>query len=148
MDEMNNDMQVSQPIAQKDQKFCKHCGERIDVDCVVCPKCGKQVELLKQETQQPQVIINNSNNNTNTNTNTNINRNTNSHGYYPYKSKMVALLLSIFLGWLGVHRFYVGKVGTGILWALSGGLCGIGWLVDIIMILVGSFRDKAGMPLK
>ncbi|MEM5766695.1 MAG: TM2 domain-containing protein, partial [Bacillota bacterium] len=94
------------------KKFCKHCGERIDVECVVCPKCGKQVEQLKQDAPQPSVVIHN------TSTNTNLNQNTNRTGIenYPYKSKMTALLLCFFLGVLGVHRFYVGKMGTGIIW--------------------------------
>ena len=60
------------------------------------------------------------------------------------KSKTTALLLCIFLGGLGVHRFYVGKIGTGIVWLLTGGVLGIGWLIDIIMIAVGKFKDKQG----
>jgi TM2 domain-containing membrane protein YozV len=60
------------------------------------------------------------------------------------KNKITALLLCIFLGGLGVHRFYVGKIGTGIVWLLTGGVLGIGWLIDIIMIAVGKFKDKQG----
>jgi TM2 domain-containing membrane protein YozV len=60
----------------------------------------------------------------------------------------VALVLCIVVGTLGIHRFYVGKIGTGILYLLTGGLFGIGWLVDVIMIAVGSFKDKAGNVLK
>ncbi len=63
------------------------------------------------------------------------------------KSKVAAALLCFFFGCLGVHRFYVGKVGTGILWLFTGGLFGIGALVDFIMILVGSFKDKSGNAL-
>jgi len=59
------------------------------------------------------------------------------------KNRLVAFLLCFFFGVLGVHRFYVGKTGTGILYLLTGGLCGIGVLVDLIMILVGSFTDKS-----
>lgn len=43
----------------KETKFCKHCGEEIDKECVVCPKCGKQVEELKYENDK-NIIINNS----------------------------------------------------------------------------------------
>ena len=59
------------------------------------------------------------------------------------KSRLVALLLCFFLGWLGAHRFYVGKVGTGILMPLTlGGFFGIWVLVDLIFIACGIFRDK------
>jgi hypothetical protein len=68
-------------------------------------------------------------------------------GYYPYQNKVIALLLCIFLGWGGFHRFYVGKIGTGLLWLCTGGFFLIGWLVDTILIAVGSFRDKRGYPL-
>ena len=64
------------------------------------------------------------------------------------KNWVVTLLLCIFLGGLGAHRFYVGKIGTGIIYLLSGGLLGIGWLVDLILILVGNFKDREGKVLK
>lgn len=63
--------------------------------------------------------------------------------------RLWALLLAAgsLVGICGLQRFYVGKVGTGILWFLTGGLFGIGQLVDIIMILVGQFKDRYGLPL-
>lgn len=64
------------------------------------------------------------------------------------KSKIAALLLCIFLGGLGVHRFYVGKIGTGFLYLFTCGLCGIGWIVDIFLIASGSFKDQMGLPLR
>ena len=64
------------------------------------------------------------------------------------KSKTTALILSILLGGLGVHRFYVGKVGTGIVWLLTFGVFGIGALIDIIKIATGKFTDKEGKLLK
>jgi TM2 domain-containing membrane protein YozV len=63
------------------------------------------------------------------------------------KSRLAAVLLAWFFGVLGVHRFYVGKVGTGILMILTLGGLGIWVLVDMIMILVGSFKDKQGRYL-
>ncbi|MBN1329843.1 MAG: NINE protein [Candidatus Heimdallarchaeota archaeon] len=63
------------------------------------------------------------------------------------KSRTIALILCIFLGWLGIHRFYVDKIGTGILYLCTEGLFGIGVLVDFILILTGSFTDGAGLPL-
>lgn len=60
------------------------------------------------------------------------------------KSRLAALLLCIFVGVFGVHRFYVGKVGTGVVQLLTLGALGIWVLVDVILIAVGSFRDGDG----
>ena len=60
------------------------------------------------------------------------------------KRILPAALLCFFLGFLGVHRFYVGKVGTGILQIVTLGGLGIWVLIDFIMIIVGAFTDKAG----
>jgi TM2 domain-containing membrane protein YozV len=53
-------------------------------------------------------------------------------------------LLFFFLAWLGVHRFYVGKIGTAILFILTLGGLGIWWIVDLILIVTGNLRDKQG----
>ena len=67
---------------------------------------------------------------------------------YSPKSRMAACLLCFFLGSFGAHRFYVGKVGTGILYLFTLGLFGIGWLIDMIRIICGNFQDSDGYYLK
>ncbi len=63
------------------------------------------------------------------------------------KSKTTTLILAILLGGLGVDRFYVGKMGTGVLKLLTGGGFGIWWLVDIILIVTDKYTDKDGNAL-
>ncbi len=63
------------------------------------------------------------------------------------RKRLVALLLALFFGYLGIHRLYVGKWVTALIWFLTGGIVGIGWVVDCILILLGSFRDKEGLAL-
>ena len=110
-------------------KFCKHCGETIPEDAVICTKCGRQVEELRQN--QPNVVINN----TNTNTNTNTVQNTTTGLGGKMKNKWIALLLCLFLGIFGAHKFYEGKIGMGILYLCTGGLLGIGVVIDFIGLL-------------
>ncbi len=64
------------------------------------------------------------------------------------KSRLAALLLCFFLGVWGIHYFYVGKTGMGILYIFTFGLFGIGILVDLIRIACGTFRDTYGLLLK
>ena len=110
-----------------EEKFCKFCGEKIALEAVLCTKCGRQVEEFKSSAAQPNIVINNAN--------TNSNVNTNDVGGGRQKNKWVALLLCLFLGYLGAHRFYEGKIGTGILWLCTLGLGGVGIVIDFIIIL-------------
>ncbi|MCA9350234.1 TM2 domain-containing protein [Candidatus Nomurabacteria bacterium] len=64
------------------------------------------------------------------------------------KEFLVALLLSIFLGQLGIDRFYMGYIGTGILKLITFGGCGIWWLIDVILIATKNLNDANGLPLK
>ena len=63
------------------------------------------------------------------------------------KSKLVSMLLCIFLGNFGVHRFYLGKIGTGILYLFTLGLFGFGSFVDLILIASNKMKDKSGYDL-
>lgn len=119
---------VSQAV--QNTKFCKHCGGKIPSDAVLCTLCGRQVEEFSQPAaQQPQIIINNDNINTNTNVNAAAVMGLRA------KNKWVAVLLCLFLGVFGIHRFYEGKIGTGLIYLFTFGLCGLGALIDLIILL-------------
>lgn len=102
--------------------FCPKCGAPVEDSATFCPKCGTSLQALPASPLDSKVP---------------------SDGRW-----LIALLLCFFLGCLGIHRFYVGKTGSGIAMLLTCGGCGIWALVDFIMILVNSFTDKDGRPLK
>jgi TM2 domain-containing membrane protein YozV len=64
------------------------------------------------------------------------------------KAWLTTLILAGVAGGFGVHRFYVGKIGTGIAMLLTFGGCGIWWVIDMVMILTNKFTDAQGRPLK
>ena len=126
--------------------FCKQCGAKIeDENTKFCPICGVDVKseapkakaVKEQPAKEQPVVVNVTNQNTNVN----------SLGI-PQKSKWVAFFLCLFLGFLGAHRFYTGKIGTGLIWLCTGGFFAIGWIADLIFILIGAYRDKSGFPLR
>lgn len=143
---------------------CPSCGEHVTPGAAFCPHCGVDLPKTAQEVkdarakaaaktqqdpqpaanaQQPNIVINNTNTNTNTNKSP-----SGIEAMTSPKSRWIALLLCFFFGGLGVHRFYVGKIGTGILYLCTLGLFGVGWIIDLFAILFGSFRDKYGFWLR
>jgi hypothetical protein len=68
-------------------------------------------------------------------------------GVFSDKDFTTALLLSLFVGTLGVDRFYLGHVGLGVAKLLTGGGCGIWWLIDFILIAMRKLPDAQGRPL-
>ena len=107
-------------------KFCKHCGREIADDAVLCVHCGRQVEEVRQAAAQtPNIVINNANSNVNANV---------ANSGKP-KNKWVAFALCLFLGFAGAHKFYEGKAGMGILYLCTVGLCGVGWIADLVILL-------------
>ncbi len=133
------------------QGMCAYCGKPFCKDCLVEVRgrmyCKEDLgnvldEAKSSSASQPTINITNTNENINTNANSGI-------GFGPRKSKTTALILCLvgFLGIAGLHRMYVGKVGSGILHLFTYGICGIGTVIDLISILSGGFRDSYGQPL-
>ncbi len=57
------------------------------------------------------------------------------------------ILLAILCGGFGIHRFYVGKTETGLIWLLTGGILGVGTIYDVVMLATGKFTDGKGLPI-
>ena len=117
-----NPNEVSKPIMS--QNVYQPDGQKILMDAVVCTHCGRQVEQLQSAPGQPIIINNNNTNNAQS-----------VHVGGRERNKWVAFVLCLCFGIFGVHRFYEGKVGSGLLWFFTWGLFGIGWLIDLIIIL-------------
>jgi hypothetical protein len=64
------------------------------------------------------------------------------------RRRSTTLLLCLFLGWAGCHRFYVGKRTSGRIYLLTGGILGLGVVVDLVLIAAGVFTDRFGNPLE
>ena len=100
---------------------CTNCGKEVPEGAKSCPGCG--ADQAPQSVSAPPVTDES-------------------------KDWLAALLLSIFLGQLGVDRFYLGYIGLGVLKLLTAGGCGIWWLVDVIMIATDSLKDAKGRTLR
>lgn len=131
---------------------CKHCGAEVGSEYRLCPYCRTELEYSTQNQNngggQPTIIVQN------VISNENAVSNRNNVGYVVRgvacspKSKKLTLILAIALGFFGIHRFYVGKVGSGIVWLFTGGGFFFGYIYDIIKVLSGTFKDGNGLPVK
>lgn len=113
-------------------KFCKYCGCKIPFEAIICTQCGCQVEELKGNNYDPNVVINNNNFSNNYSSANSYN---NGYMYGRRKNKFIALFLLIFFGFIGAHKFYEGKTGMGILYIFTMGLFGLGLIVDFISLI-------------
>jgi len=102
--------------------FCRLCGSQIAAEAYVCVHCGAKVGGALDPLER---------------------------ALFPEQGRswVITLLLAIFFGTFGLHRFYVGKIGTGILQLITLGGFGIWWIIDVIRIVLGGFDDAEGRPL-
>ncbi|MDD6210758.1 MAG: TM2 domain-containing protein [Bacteroidales bacterium] len=120
--------------------YCRNCGHEIAEKAVVCVSCGQPpykeknfCPNCKAKTTPEQVIC--------------LKCGVSLLAPEETYDWLTTLLLCIFVGGLGAHRFYVKKTGTAIIQLLTLGGCGIWTLIDLIMIITGSFKDGNGNPL-
>ncbi len=119
------------PFRNYETIYCSTCGQQIAKVAMACPFCGAPVYQNQPQQQPQQIIINNNNANNN-----------NVHAGAVYagrmgqpKNKWIALLLWLFLGLVGGHKFYEGKILMGIVYIFTAGLFGIGLFIDFFAIL-------------
>lgn len=130
--------------------YCTNCGEQVNDNAVVCLKCGANPRTNRQfcrncgqQISNPAAIIC-------TSCGVSVSPQQNSApvlGGGEQKDWLTTLLLCIFLGGLGVHRFYTGHTAIGLVQLFTGGGCGIWTLIDLITIITGSYKDAQGNPL-
>lgn len=128
---------------------CKRCGAQVGIEYRLCPYCHTEIEYpTPNHQQQPTIIVQNIlGNDPSPMQSPYMYNQYNNYNMVSTRKQSTALILAIFLGWLGMERFYVGKAASGIMYLLTFGLFGIGWLIDIIMIACGAFTDSRNLPL-
>lgn len=121
--------------------YCRNCGKQIADNAVICIHCGAKPLVGAKHCQNCSAEVD-PNAEICIKCGVRLGK-TSAKG----KDWMVALLLSIFLGGLGIDRFYLGYIGLGVLKLITGGGFGIWWLIDLILIATGKLRDSEGREL-
>ncbi len=125
---------------------CKNCGSTDFTEkdgCYICDYCGSQYPIMRASTARPGSSAQTASQEVHVHVHMD-NDNLNNTTVKSEKSWITTLLLCVFLGIFGIHRFYAGKIGTGLIWMFTGGAFLIGWVADIILIATGKFKDKNG----
>ena len=107
-------------------KYCPQCGHEMDDQARFCPTCGKSV-CPEDQTLPARPDV--------------------KDGEKEPRDWLVSLILCIFLGYLGIHSFYNGKIGVGIAQILTAGGCGIWTIIDLVMICTDQYKDAEGRKL-
>lgn len=143
-------------------KYCSNCGNVLNANQQFCDRCGTQVNSAPPSNYSPpqspyqaapQASYNAPPPNVIVNVQNTAHAQAHSYAqgqggiYESPKSKMVVILLWFFGGLLGLHYFYVGRIGMGILYFFTAGFFGIGWFLDICPIFGGTFKDSLGRPV-
>jgi hypothetical protein len=124
--------------------YCRNCGNEVSDKAIMCVACGTPPKAgdrfcwnCKADTNIGATVC----------MKCGVSLREMHNDYAPGRDWLTALLLCFFLGIFGVHRFYTGHIGLGVVQLLTLGGCGIWALIDFIMIIVGTFRDADGQLL-
>lgn len=101
--------------------YCPNCGKPVTGETNFCPECGAPLKIANYQNRPAS---------------------TNEDRW------LIALILCILVGSLGVHRFYTGNIVTGVLMLITLGGCGVWTIIDLIMIAANTYRDGNGNTLK
>lgn len=134
-------------VVVDDGTTCRFCGNTLNTGDRFCRKCGSR-SFSATQAQSARTYAGTDTQYTRHGYVRQTYRET-SHGLVPqgYRNKYVSFLLCLFLGVIGVHHFYEGKIGKGLVWLFTGGMFGVGYLVDLIIRFIRLFdKDEYFLP--
>lgn len=115
------EVSTSEKVKGENEKYCSDCGDIINAKAEICPKCGvRQMEPPAAQSSSVNLAT---------------------------KDKTIAIILTLLLGWLGIHKFYLGENILGVFylifcWTLIPALISIFDLIHLLMMKDGEFDEK------